>query len=159
MIFVPNGNLIWRFNAGDIVRSSPAISDGKLVFGCDNGEIYCFADYNPNNTPPDPPTCRYDKTSDELVVSATDPDGDKVRYGVSWKNNQNVDKWSELYDSGEEVRIDCEDRKGTVGVIAEDVYGAQSDWVLQKSKIKTINIFLLFIERLIEHFPILKQKL
>ena len=110
------------------------------------------------NNPPNKPTARYDQAKDELVVSTTDPDGDKVKYGVSWDNDGNVDKWTELHDSGEESRINCEGRKGTVGVIAEDEYGAQSDWVSVKPKNKPY-LNTPFLEQLIQRFSLLVKLL
>jgi len=109
--------------------------------------------------PPDKPTCAYDKTKDELVVTATDPDGDQIRYGVSWNNNQSVDKWTEFYDSGEEVTINCEGKKGTIGVIAEDIYGAMSDWVSQKPKGRSIEYPILnwLIDIFVQYFPFFER--
>jgi len=108
---------------------------------------FCFKTYGVHNNPPSIQTCRYEKTSDELIVSAIDIDGNQVRYGISWDNDQNVDQWTTFYDSGVESRINCEGRKGTVGAIAEDEYGAQSEWVSIKSKNKVINTpFLWFLE-------------
>ena len=41
---VKSGKEKWSFELGDNIRSSPAIVDGKLVIGCDDGKIYCFND-------------------------------------------------------------------------------------------------------------------
>jgi len=116
-----------------------------------------------DNQPPDKPTCTYNKIRDKLVVTATDPDEDQVSYGVSWNNTGNVDEWTALFNSGSTISIDCNGRKGTVGVIAEDVYGAQSSWVSIKSKEKSIEhlMFYLFFGKIFQRFPffekILKQ--
>jgi hypothetical protein len=91
-----------------------------------------------DNQPPNKPTCSYDSESDELIVTATDPDDDQIRYGVDWNNDLIVDQWTSLVASGTEQRINCGGRKGTVGVITEDEYGVQSDWVTQKFKNKAI---------------------
>ena len=37
-----NADLIWSFNTGDYVYSSPSIHDGKLFFGCANGTLTCL---------------------------------------------------------------------------------------------------------------------
>jgi hypothetical protein len=108
------------------------------------------------NTPPGNPTCLYDKTTDELVIKSVDPDNDKIKYGVSWSNNQNVDLWTEYFNSSLEVKIDCDGHKGNVGVIAEDQYGGQSEWISVTPKIKLSNLFTPIIERLIQRFPILE---
>jgi len=106
------------------------------------------------NSPPANPTCVYDKTTDEICLLSIDPDNDQIKYGISWDNNQNVDLWTDYNNSNLEVRIDRDNHKGTVGVIAEDEYGGQSVWVsvTQKSKILDNILF----KRLFDRFPILK---
>jgi len=106
-----------------------------------DGVVYCdfwFQTFGTSviNQPPNNPACSYDRLTDELVVTATDPDEDQIKYGVDWNNDLCVDQWTSLVPSGTEQRIDCGGRKGTTNVIAEDEYGAQSDWVSQKSKTK-----------------------
>ena len=32
----------WSYNTGDMVKSSAAISGNKMIFGCNDGAIYCF---------------------------------------------------------------------------------------------------------------------
>jgi hypothetical protein len=108
-----------------------------------------YAQLPGSGSPPSNPTVAYNKENDELTVSATDPDGDQIRYGVSWGNNQTVDKWTGFYNSGEEATIDCEGHEGTVGVIAEDSTGLQSGWVSVTPKNKVI------IWSFLEKFPIL----
>jgi hypothetical protein len=111
------------------------------------------------NQPPSKPTYSYDKDSDTLTVSSTDPNpGDTIRYGLSWNNDRNVDKWTEYYASGVGVSIDCEGKKGPFGVIAEDNHGAQSDWATIKSKSKqSANpIVLRFLGMFPNAFPLLK---
>ena len=104
-----------------------------------------------SGAPPANPTVAYNKQNDELTVSATDPDGDQIRYGVSWDNDQTVDKWTSLYNSGEEATIDCEGHEGTVGVIAEDSTGKQSGWVSVTPKSKSVG----FNSLLSELFPLI----
>jgi hypothetical protein len=87
--------------------------------------------------PPTNPTCTYDERADELTATSTDADGDQIRYGVSWGNDQNIDKWTDFYNSGESAIIDCEGNNGTVGVIAEDSTGKQSDWISITPKTKS----------------------
>jgi len=106
-----------------------------------DGIVYCdfwFQTYGTSvmNQPPNNPACSYDRLTDELVVTATDPDEDQVKYGVDWNDDLSIDQWTSLVPSGSEQRIDCGGRKGTVGVISEDEHGAQSDWVSQKPKNK-----------------------
>jgi len=100
------------------------------------------------------PTCVYDKTTDEICLLSIDPDNDQIRYGISWDNNQNVDNWTDYFNSSLEVRIDCDNHKDTVGVIAEDEYGGESVWVSVTSKSRIIDNIL--FKRLITRFPILE---
>jgi len=113
------------------------------------------------NNAPNKPTCRYDKNNNELVVTSTDPDGDQIRFGVSWDNDGNVDEWTGYYNSNDEVEIDCGDHKGTAGVIAEDENGAQSPWnsVDIKSKAKSYPILAKLLELFPNAFPMLRTLL
>jgi len=108
------------------------------------------------NKPPSIPICNYDKKNDQLTVSSNDTNGDQIRYGVSWNNDQIVDKWTELYDSGLLINIDCEGNIGTIGVVAEDENGAQSEWISIKPKVISINITL-FLQRLFQRFIIFEK--
>ena len=132
-----------------------AIWDGTN--GRESGSAYIFK--GGMNNPPDKPSVDYDINNNELIIRANDPDGDQVRYGFDWDNDQIVDKWIGFYDSGVTIKIDCEERNGDIGVIAEDEYGAQSEWVYQKSKSKVLlsSPVASIIERLIEYFPMLEQ--
>jgi hypothetical protein len=114
---------------------------------------FMLLDYTINNAP-NMPSCTYDVDNDEIVISSIDLDGDEIRYGVSWDNDENIDQWTEFFNSGEEVRVSCDGRKGAVGIIAEDVYGYRSDWVSVTSKSKILNNNL--FEDLLSRFPILK---
>ena len=164
---LPNGNtLICEANGGrffEIDQNENIVWQHTL-----NMDVFKIQRYNPNypginvllnNFPPNKPECSFDKINDELVVSAIDPDEDQVKFGVSWNNNGNVDKWTEFHESGKEVRIDCEGRKGRVKVIAEDENGAQSDWTSVKLKNNPyINTpFKNFLEQLENLFPLVRQ--
>lgn len=144
---LPNGNtLICEAHGG---RFFEIDQNENIVWQYTTGtDVFKIHRYNPNypginvllnNSPPNKPDCYYNKTNDELVISSIDPDDNQVKYGISWNNNGIVDKWTEFHESGEEVRIDCEGRTGIVKVIAEDQYGAQSDWMQLKSKKQTID--------------------
>ncbi len=37
------GRLLWIFCAGGPVRLAPTVSDGRVIFGCDDGELYCLS--------------------------------------------------------------------------------------------------------------------
>jgi eukaryotic-like serine/threonine-protein kinase len=36
------GTEVWSYDLGQPVGSSPAIAAGRLVIGCDDGNVYCF---------------------------------------------------------------------------------------------------------------------
>ncbi len=107
------------------------------------------------NNPPNEPSVVYKRLDDEIVITATDPDGDFIRYGISWENDEEVDQYTGYVSSGIEQIINCNGRNGIVGVIAEDEYGALSDWVLVKSKDKVMEyqIKSVFFERFLQLFP------
>ena len=88
-----------------------------------------------NNNLPNNPTSKYNSLLSQLYITGTDIDNDKVRYGVSWSNDQTVDQWTKLVESGTEQSIDCRDRKGPIGVIVEDEYGGQSEWISTNIKL------------------------
>ena len=76
------------------------------------GDGHTGDDKENGNHPPNKPTCIYDKSTDELVVKAIDPDGDQLRYGVDWNNDMNIDQWTDLVPSETDQRIKCDGRKG-----------------------------------------------
>ena len=39
---VSNGSLLWRFNIGDKIRSSPAVGNGVVYQGANNGYVYAL---------------------------------------------------------------------------------------------------------------------
>jgi len=97
-------------------------------------------------------------------TSTTDPKGDRIQYGWDWDGDKNIDEWTGFYNSGETITVyHSWNKKGTydILVVARDEHGHISDWseILQSAmaKNKAINPFLLFLERLIERFPILEQ--
>jgi hypothetical protein len=111
-----------------------------------------------HNNAPAKPTCSYDKDNNQIIVSSTDGEGDKIKYGVSWDNDGNVDYWTAFYNSGEEARIGCGENKGIVGVIAEDKNGAQSPWnsVGVNSRAKTYPVLTKLSDVFPNVFPILR---
>jgi hypothetical protein len=116
---------------------------------------WCFRTFCLENNPPNNPTVSYNRANDELVITATDPDGDKVRYGVSWDNDNIVDQWTSLVPSGTQQNIGCNGRTGAVKVIVEDEFGEQSNWISVTSKTKLY--YLSFFERLFQCFPLFEK--
>jgi outer membrane protein assembly factor BamB len=38
------GKEVWSYEVGRPVGSSPAVADGKIVIGADDGNVYCFGE-------------------------------------------------------------------------------------------------------------------
>ena len=37
-----DGKRIWSYETGRPITSSPAVADGMVIVGCDDGMVYCF---------------------------------------------------------------------------------------------------------------------
>jgi len=37
-----DGKELWSYEIGQPIDSSPAVADGKIVIGSDDGGVYCF---------------------------------------------------------------------------------------------------------------------
>ncbi|MCD6473970.1 MAG: PKD domain-containing protein [Thermoplasmata archaeon] len=88
---------------------------------------------NPPNTPDQPsgPTSGYTGSSYTYSTSATDPDGDQIKYGWDWDGDGTVDEWTGYYSSGTTVSISHSwDSTGTynIKVKAQDSNSAESGW-------------------------------
>jgi len=142
-------------------------SDGNI--GHDSSEPFEIDNhYEPENEPPNKPNKPSGETSgkagEEYTYSTTttDPDGDQVWYKWDWGDE--TSGWDGPYDSGDTVTAShIWDEKGdyNIKVKAKDVHGEESPWSdplpITMPKNKAINLFLLFLERLIERFPILER--
>jgi len=113
---------------------------------------------------PDGPTSGKTGTSYSYSTSTTDPDGDQVWYKWDWGDE--VSNWDGPYNSGDPVaQSHIWSNQGTyaVKVKAKDTSDVESVWSdplpISMPKNKAINPFLLFLERIIERFPIFKQLL
>jgi len=100
-----------------------------------------------DSNPPSKPSTYFNKLTNEIHISASDSDGDRIRYGISWDNDYNVDQWTEYVNSGTEVSVPCNNHKGVVGVVACDECHLFSEWTSIQSKPR-----LSFLE---ERFPFL----
>ena len=107
------------------------------------------------NYAPNQVECQYNRFKNEITVCSIDSDElpDKIRYGLSWNNNQIVDKWYGYYTAGEEINIGCGEHKGIFGVIAEDEYGARSEWgSVSTEKVKNRFEKNFYFNKIIMHF-------
>jgi outer membrane protein assembly factor BamB len=43
------GEKVWEYPTGDLVYSTPAYANGRLVIGCHDGYVYCFENDNTDN--------------------------------------------------------------------------------------------------------------
>jgi hypothetical protein len=120
------------------------------------------------NYPPNKPSKPSGTTSGingveySYTSTTTDPDGNQVFYKWDWGDGSYSD-WLGPYNSGEEVSASHVWGRGSynIKVKAKDEHEAESDWSdplpITMPKNKAINPFILFLERLIERFPILEQ--
>ncbi len=77
----------------------------------------------------------------ELKSHATDPNGNTIRYGWDWNNDNTVDDWTDYFNSGDDVGCShVFDQPGTylVKVKAQDDTGRQSGW----SPNRTVTVIL-----------------
>ncbi|MEM3578027.1 MAG: PQQ-binding-like beta-propeller repeat protein [Candidatus Bathyarchaeia archaeon] len=97
-----NGNTIWEHPTGDWVESTPAIADGKIFVGSDDGYLYCFGSENipPSITITYPENMTFTNIS-TVTVSGTAYDNVQVKsvkirvnYG-SWSNAIGTTSWSQ----------------------------------------------------------------
>ena len=115
-----DGNLIWEYipTPNQYILSSPAVADGKLFIGSDNGYLYCFGDKDPvanfTYTPVNP------KTNEEVMFNASlssDTVGNIVNY--TWDFGDDTIGYDEFvmhkYDYPDEytVTLTVTDDEGT----------------------------------------------
>jgi len=122
---------------------------------------------DPDNVPPgipdiDGPTSGSAGTDYTYILVTTDQNVDNVSYYIDWGDGTNSG-WTTYSESGGNVELIHKwDEQNTyiIKAKAKDIYGAESDWTtleVSMPKNKAINPFILFLERLIERFPILEQ--
>ncbi len=98
---------------------------------------------DPPSTPSQPsgPSAGYVGIDYIFSTSSTEPNGDNVKYGWDWDNDDVVDEWTDFYGSGQTATIshswDSVDSH-TFKVKAKDIFGDESSF----SSPKTINILI-----------------
>ena len=104
----------------------------------------------------------YDKKAEKYCTSTTDPDGDDLYYLFDWDDGSNSG-WLGPYASGETA---CKSHSWSKGgtyyikVKAKDVNDQESDWseplkITPQSKIKSVPHIVLFLQKIIDRFPLL----
>jgi hypothetical protein len=156
---VPDGEYILKVVAED--------RDYLMTF--DTTDTFTIANAPQQNNPPikperpSGPSQGKSGVEKSFTSSTIDPDEDQVFYFWDWGDGTNSG-WLGPYNSGEI----CEashiwDEEGTyeIKVKAKDSSDKESDWSdplpITMPKNKAINPFSLFLERLMERFPILEQ--
>ena len=90
-----------------------------------------------NNRPPEKPKIPSGPTSCRILIiyfwstSTIDPEGEKIRYGWDWDEDDVVEQWTEYHSSGDSCNtgfIALEYDTLNLRVIAEDIHGTQSEW-------------------------------
>jgi len=172
----PDGTERWRHRiADDWVDSSPCIDENGIVYIGSSlanetnvyGYLYAFGPGELNNPPNTPtitgPTSGKAGEYHRYTFQTIDPEGHEIYYYVDWGDDTSTHVWVGPYNSGEALSLDhLYTFEGTyiIKAKAKDRYDMESDWsTLEVSmpKNKAINSVLLFLERLIERFPILEQ--
>jgi len=120
-----------------------------------------------DNLPPDSPTIdgpTKGKPNKEIefTFTATDPEDSNVWFWIDWGDEENTG-WIGPYSSDAETTVKHTwtlNESFTIKAKAKDSEGAESDWAtfeVAMPKNKAISSFLLFLERIIERFPIFEQ--
>lgn len=131
----------------------------------------CFKTYGQDNDPPDLPTIMgpdrgVPGTEYTYTFQSTDPNGDGIFYCMNWGDGSG-EVCIGPYASGEEAtasHIWDEQGEYTIMVKSQDIHGAESDWAIQtitipRNKALVNPLFLRFLERFQNAFPILKYVL
>jgi len=42
VVSLTTGKELWSYEIGQPIESSPAVADGKIIVGCNDGSVYCF---------------------------------------------------------------------------------------------------------------------
>jgi outer membrane protein assembly factor BamB len=42
LLRLSDGDLVWSYETGQAIASSPAVADGMVVVGCSDGKVYGF---------------------------------------------------------------------------------------------------------------------
>jgi VCBS repeat-containing protein len=98
-------------------------------------------------------------------IVTTDPDGDDVLYYVDWGDGKHED-WTGPFESGDNITLTHAWPKITrlyeIRVKAKDIYGGESGWgklyvFVLNSRSASNNLFIRFIVRIIERFPMFEK--
>jgi len=169
-----NGNIVWvqEYGGPDIQIGGyvdKTTDGGFIVAGCtgsfhsskSDGLLVKFAHFEnqrPNKpSKPSGPAKGEPDTEYTFTTSTTDSDGDQVSYMWDWGDGN----YSDWLDTNEATNTWTYEDNFNIRVMAKDINGGESEWSdpisFSTPKNKAINPLLLFLEKLIERFPILEQ--
>ena len=129
---------------------------------------FCFktyGKYHPPNQPLEPngPNQLPINRIGQYTTTAEDLDGDLIRYGWDWNDDDIVDEWTQYYKSGENCTVNHSfSKRGIhkIKVIAEDIDGYQSKWSFSKSlSVPLTNQFPEFVFYRLSIFSIMNNKI
>ncbi|KYK22881.1 hypothetical protein AYK21_03500 [Thermoplasmatales archaeon SG8-52-2] len=133
--------------------------------------IWTFTTEKDTNLPPIRPTVEgvqgihIPNHNYDYDIVTIDPEGDEVLYFIDWGDGTH-DDWDGPHESGDNITKVHSWPKITrlyeVRVKAKDIYGAESDWgklyvFVLNSRSASNNLFVRFIVRIIERFPIFEK--
>jgi outer membrane protein assembly factor BamB len=167
----PDGTARWKFKTGDAIMVSPVIAeDGTVYITSWDGYLYALEIIDINNNPPQKPTLKgpangIPRLNYKFTATSTDPDGDNISYFFDWEHEHDNSGWTEFVPSGTSISRRYTfylDGSYTVKVKAQDEYGADSPWetldvIIPRKKQSIDNLFLRFLEKHPQLFPILRQ--
>jgi len=129
--WIKDGN-IYDFN----LYSATGTATDQKGYPLDTVRVTTETYVQPNRTPTTPstpagPSSALEGASCTFTTSATDPDGDQIRYGWDWQGDGVVDDWTEYVSSGtQSTWSHTWNTAGTysVKVMAQDEPGDDSGW-------------------------------
>ncbi len=160
---LPNGDiLIAEYANQRVIQINP---EDEIVWEVTDLEGAADVERLPNLPPSAPeisgPTVGKMFTPLFFNFTSIDPNADTVTYFVRWGDGL-TNNWSPYQNSGEPY---CENHTWylpinyTILAMAKDCYGAESDWTILEIIIPRNKIFVDWISRLLDRFPILYQLL
>jgi outer membrane protein assembly factor BamB len=170
----PDGTERWRKQVAEWwIDSSPAIAeDGTVYIGSTcvgRGYLHAFGNLE-SNSPPDAPTISGQTNGkvDEKYwygLQSFDPDNNPVSYYIEWGDGSTTG-WTFERASGEIYYYDhtwSEKGNYTIRAKAKDVFNEESNWTEfeikitnPRNKVSYCSLFLRFLERFPNVFPILR---
>ena len=125
---VANESYVFVHWSGDVTGTNESI---QIVMNSNKSIVANFTHPPSKPNKPSGPSYGNAGVSYTYSTSATDPDGDKIRYGWDWNGDGTVDEWTDLYDSGITVNVSHSWSNGGIYYIkvkAKDENGIEGEW-------------------------------